>query len=145
MLEIPKRAVGGMDFRVIGNVVSVVPPGRRKERQQPDGSDAEVLQIIELAAQPAKIPHAVAVAVIEGADMHFIDDCVFIPERIALKPGGHDNSRLADTLQMGNVTAGDSPLSSETAVRVDGTFLRRPRSATRLQRESESWTVPELS
>ena len=56
ILEIAQRAVGGVDVRVIGDVVAVVAPRRRTERQHPDGGDAEILQVIELLVRPAKSP-----------------------------------------------------------------------------------------
>ena len=70
---------------VIGDVVAVVAPGRRIERQQPDGRDAQILQIIELLGEAAKIAHAVVVAVEEGADVHFINDRVLVPKRIGIR------------------------------------------------------------
>ena len=42
----------------------------------------EVAQIIEPRSQSAKIARAVAVAVLKGADMQFINDSTLIPERI---------------------------------------------------------------
>ena len=38
--EVVQRAVTGMNRSVIGDVVSIVPQGRREKRHQPDGSDA---------------------------------------------------------------------------------------------------------
>ena len=85
VLEIAQRAIGGMDIVVVGDVVAVVAPGRREERQQPDGGDAQVLQVIELFGETAKVAHAVVVAVVEGAHVDFVDDRVLVPQRIGIR------------------------------------------------------------
>src|SRR5580693_2723963 len=41
--EIVKSAVGTMNVEVVGYIVTVVTQGRRKKRQQPEASDAQVL------------------------------------------------------------------------------------------------------
>jgi hypothetical protein len=41
-----------------------------------------VLQVVELGGEAGEIAHAVVAAVGEGADMHFIDDGVLVPEGI---------------------------------------------------------------
>ena len=66
---------------VIGDVVAVVAQRRRIERQQPDRGHAEVLQIVELRGKPAEIADAVAVAVVERADVELVDDRVLVPLR----------------------------------------------------------------
>ena len=48
-LEIVQRSVRRIDVDVVGDVVAVVAQRRRKEGQQPEAGDAEVLQIVELA------------------------------------------------------------------------------------------------
>ena len=75
------RTIGWM-LRVVGDVVAVVLERRGIERQQPQRRDAEVLQVIELLRQPAKVADAVAVAVEEGADVKFVDDRVLVPTRV---------------------------------------------------------------
>ena len=54
---------------------------------QPDSGDAQVLQVIELLGKTAEIAHAVFVAVVERAYVDFIDDCVFVPERVGICNG----------------------------------------------------------
>ena len=49
--EVAAGAVGGMDVGVVGDVVAVVAQRRGVERQQPEGGDAEVRQVVELAGQ----------------------------------------------------------------------------------------------
>ena len=88
--EVVERAVVGMDRTVVGDVVAVVAQRRREERHQPDGVDAQVLQIIELLRQPAKIADAVAIAVVQRAHVHLINDRVFVPERS--RSGSHSVS-----------------------------------------------------
>src|SRR5262249_8023558 len=52
------------------------------ERHQPDGGDAEPVQVVEPAAQPLEVADAVAVGVHVGADRQAIDDGILVPEVI---------------------------------------------------------------
>jgi hypothetical protein len=81
--EVVERAELGVHVGVVGDVVAVVALGRGIERQEPQGRDAEVLQIVELGGEAAEIADAVAVGVIEGSDAHLVDDRVLVPVRIA--------------------------------------------------------------
>ena len=81
-LEVVERAVDRVDRGVVGDVVAVVPERRRIEGEQPDAGDAEVLQILELLGQPREVADAVVVAVVERANVGFVDDRVFVPKRI---------------------------------------------------------------
>ena len=47
--------------------------------------DAEVLQVVELLRQAAEVADAVAVAVVEGADVDLVDDRVLVPERVVVE------------------------------------------------------------
>ncbi len=85
-LEILARAVVGMDVAVVGDVVAIVLAGRRIERQQPDGVDPQLLDVIELAEQSAEIADAIVVAVEECTHVHFVDDGVFVPEGVGHGP-----------------------------------------------------------
>ena len=91
-LEVAQRAVLGLTLGVVGDVVAVVLQRRRIERQQPDRGDAQVLQVVELLGQPLEVADAVAVAVVEGADVQLVDDRVLVPERIVAEL---DDSPLA--------------------------------------------------
>ncbi len=73
-----------MDGSVVGDIVSIVAERRREKREQPDGIDPQVLQIIELLQQSGKIADAVVVAVAEGANVQLINNRVFVPERSGL-------------------------------------------------------------
>ena len=80
--EVLHRAEVGIDRAVVGDVVTVVAAGRRIERQQPDGGDAELLQIIELLGQAREVADAVIVAVGERLDVQLVDDRVLVPELV---------------------------------------------------------------
>ncbi len=82
--EIAERAVIRMDSLVVSDVVAVVLQRRGIERQQPQGADAQVLQIVELARQPAKIADAVGISVKESPDVKLVDDRVPVPQRIRI-------------------------------------------------------------
>src|SRR6184192_573630 len=72
--EIIERAEIRINIEIIGNIVTIVAQRRRIERQQPDGGDPEFLEIIQLLHEPAKIAHAVAIAVAKSLDVQLVDD-----------------------------------------------------------------------
>ena len=76
-------------LRVVGDVIAVVAQRRGIERQQPQRRDTEILQVIELAAQPLEIADPIVVGVEERLDVQLIDDRVLVPQRV-------DESRARD-------------------------------------------------
>ncbi|MEJ1968368.1 MAG: hypothetical protein WDN03_06990 [Rhizomicrobium sp.] len=76
------RAIVGMDAAIVRDVVAVVAPGRWIKRQEPDRSDAQFGEIVELVYQALKIADAVIVGIGERLDMELVDDRVLVPERI---------------------------------------------------------------
>ncbi len=80
--EVAHGAVGGIDRGVVGDVVAVVAQRRGVERQQPDGGDAELVQIIELLHQAGEIPDPVIVGIEERLDVQLVDDGVLVPEPV---------------------------------------------------------------
>src|SRR5579862_6971593 len=81
--EISACAVLRMNVTIVGDVVAVVPARRGIERQQPDGVDAAVLDVVQPFGEPAKVADTIPVAVVESADMQLVDDGVLVPERLA--------------------------------------------------------------
>src|SRR5205085_959802 len=88
LLEVAQRAVRGVDAGVLGDVVAIVLQRRRVERQDPDGRDAEVLQVVEAPRETLEVADAVVVAVLEGADVRLVDNCVPVPLGIASERDG---------------------------------------------------------
>ena len=88
-LEILQRSVVRIDVVIIGDVVAVIAQRRRIKRQEPDRGDAELLQIIELFHQTAKIADPIAGAVVKSLHVQLVDDRVFVPERISKGFGRH--------------------------------------------------------
>ena len=84
-LEVFQVPVAGVDRSVVGDIVAVVTQRRREERHQPDGGDAEFLQVIQLLFQPLEVADSVSIAVAEGADVDLVDDRVLVPEHILLQ------------------------------------------------------------
>ncbi len=72
---------------VLGNVIAVVAPRRRIERQQPDGVDAQLGDVVELGDQARKVADTVVVGVKERLDVDLIDDGVLVPQRVFDKRG----------------------------------------------------------
>src|SRR5260370_20150610 len=87
-LEVAHCAVGRVDVVVVRDVVAVVAPGRGKTGKQPDGGDANVLQIIESLCQAAEIAHAVVVAVGKRTGVDLVDDRVLVPQWIGFQIWG---------------------------------------------------------
>ncbi len=81
VLKSSKRPIPGMNRPVIGNVVTVIPQRRGKERHQPDRIYAQLLHVVELLGQPLKVSNAIAIAVEESPHMNLINDCVLVPAR----------------------------------------------------------------
>ena len=81
-LEVLEVAVGRLDVQVVGDVVAVVPLRRGVRRQQPQGGDPEILQVVELLDQAAEVADPIVVAVEEGLDVQLIQDRVLVPERV---------------------------------------------------------------
>src|SRR2546421_9726868 len=80
-----------MHTAVISNVIAIITQGRRIERQQPEGGHPEILQIVQLLDKSLKIANAVAITIVEGSYVEFINDRIFVPQRIVMglrKPVG---------------------------------------------------------
>ena len=87
----------GVDVAVVGHVVAGVGLGRRVERVQPDGVDAEVGDVGQPRPDAGQIADAVTVGVGEAADVDLIDDGVAPPGRVRGAGVGHlSNPATAD-------------------------------------------------
>ncbi len=75
-------AVVGVHGLVLGDVVAVVAPRRRIERQQPQGVDAQLGDVVQLADQAGEITDAIVVRVEERLDVQLVDDSVLVPQRV---------------------------------------------------------------
>lgn len=80
--DVGQGAVVGADPAVFGDVVAIVAPRRGVERQQPEGVDPQVLDVVELGDQPRKIADSVVVGIEKRLHMHLIDHRVLVPERV---------------------------------------------------------------
>src|SRR4029434_4865344 len=80
--EIIECAEVWINVEIVGDVIAVVTERRWIERKEPDGGNAEFLEIIQLFDQATEITHPVAVAVAEGLDVQLVDDRVLVPQRI---------------------------------------------------------------
>ena len=80
--EVVERPDVGMDVGIVGDVISVVAPGRRIDGQEPERIDAQVLEVIELRGQSRKIADSVAIRIHERAHPQLVDDGVLEPLRV---------------------------------------------------------------
>ena len=85
LMGVGQISVHRVDVGVVGDVVAVVAHRRGVKGQQPDCAHAEVLQVRQLVDQASKVAAAVAVAVVEGAHVHLVDERVLVPERVVIK------------------------------------------------------------
>jgi hypothetical protein len=60
-LHVGERAVIRVHPAIVGDVVPIVEPGGGIERQQPDGVDAEVGDVVETGYQTGKVADAIIV------------------------------------------------------------------------------------
>ena len=72
-------AIRGVNAAVVGDVIAVVQQRRGIERKQPDGGDPEVLDVVQALHQSREVAHAVIGGVLEGLDVHLVDDRVHEP------------------------------------------------------------------
>ncbi|MNF64488.1 hypothetical protein D3C84_462210 [compost metagenome] len=75
-------AVVAVYAAVLGDVITVVAPWRGIERQQPDGVDAQVGDVIELGDEAGKVANPVVVGVEIRFDVDLIDHRILVPERV---------------------------------------------------------------
>jgi hypothetical protein len=80
--EIAQGAIIRVYAGVISNIVAIIPEWRGTKGKEPQGGNAEVLQVVEFFAKPLEIAYSVTVAVKKGSDVQFVDDCVLEPQGI---------------------------------------------------------------
>jgi hypothetical protein len=85
--EVGECAVARVDVAVMGDVVAVVFEWGGVEREEPEGGDAEVAEIIEFSGEAFEVAATAGVAVVEGADVEFVDDGVAVPGGVGIESG----------------------------------------------------------
>src|SRR5579864_528613 len=79
LTEIAQGSVGLMDIAVVGNIIAIVAQRRGKERQQPNGGDAEILDVVEFLDQTRNVADAIAIGVVKSLEMQLVNDCILVP------------------------------------------------------------------
>src|SRR4030095_3716397 len=79
-LKIVQSAVVRVHIAVVRNIVAIITQRRGIERQEPEGRHAEITQIGQLLDKSLKITDAIAIAIIKGPHMQFVNDGVLVPE-----------------------------------------------------------------
>jgi len=77
--ELLYRPIVGMDAVEAGDVITVVPQGRRIDGRDPDAVDPQPFQVIQALQDTGEVSPAVAVAIGEGAGVKLIEDGVGVP------------------------------------------------------------------
>jgi hypothetical protein len=78
--KVAEGAVAGVDAVVICYVVSVVAIGRGLKGHEPEGGDAEALQVVEAAQETLEVADAVSVCIHVSGNGEAVDDGVLVPE-----------------------------------------------------------------
>ena len=79
LLEVRHGAVSRIDGAVVRHVIAVVHLRRYVDRRQPDGVDAQLLQIVQPPRHAGQIAVAVAGAVLKTLRINLVDDAVLPP------------------------------------------------------------------
>jgi hypothetical protein len=79
LAELFDRSEFGQDGAEVGDVVAAITQRRRVDRWQPQGIDAEPLEVVEPGDEPTQVARAVAVAVDEAAHHDLVEDRAAIP------------------------------------------------------------------
>ena len=79
VVEVGHGSVGGVDGGVVGDIVAVVDAGRGIHRSDPDGVDAEGLQIVEAGGDAFDVADAVAVGILKTARVDLVENRVTPP------------------------------------------------------------------
>ena len=80
-VQVGQRAQARVDGGVVRHVIAVVGHGGVDGRE-PQGADAQLLQVVQLVGQAAQVAPAVAVAVCKGVDQQLVGDAgtpLFVP------------------------------------------------------------------
>jgi hypothetical protein len=87
VVEVLQRTVHRVNIFVVRNVVTEVNLWRRETRRNPDGIDAELLQIVQLRGNPIEIADPIIIAVGKAARVEFIEDGM-MPSLMSLRING---------------------------------------------------------
>jgi len=77
--KVPERSQPRVDPVVIRDVVAVVAVGRRIKGEQPEGRDAQPVEVIEPLYQPLEVANSIAVRVVERFHVESVYDRVLVP------------------------------------------------------------------
>ena len=89
-VEVGEGAVLRVDALVVGDVVAEVDLRRGIHGRDPDGVDAEGLEVVEALGDAVEVADAVAVGVLEAAGIDLVDDRVLPPGGVGGRGGGVD-------------------------------------------------------
>ena len=76
LVEVVHRAEHRLDRAIVGHVIAVVVLRRDEEGRDPEVVHAEMLEVVEAVRDAAQVADAVAVGVLEAADVDLVDDLV---------------------------------------------------------------------
>ena len=145
--EVAQAPVGGMDLPVVRNVVAVVTERRRIEGQEPEGGDAQALQVVELLDQTLEVADPVAVAVTKGTNVRLVNDGVLVPGGLVAQRLGIRGASFPCHLGGGHGVTATGPRSWRSARMwqgaTEGSSETKLDAAFHVKRASErrSWAV----
>ncbi len=130
-VEVGEGAVLGVDGGVAGDVVAEVDLGRGVHGRDPDGVDAEGLEVGEALSDAVEVADAVVICVLKAARVDLVDDGVVIPGGVG-GGGGLGEGWVGEK-------EGEEEERDEGAVG-HGRVQRRKSEATRVRTPGLSWT-----
>ena len=105
--KITQRAVARIHAVIIGNVIAVITTRRNLKGHQPNGRDAETMQIIQPPRQAGEIADPVAIGIHIGPDRQAVCDRVLVPEVVY-----HSGVLVLDPLASGHNGGPDAGMPS---------------------------------
>jgi hypothetical protein len=73
VLEVPEGPVPGINIKIVCNVIAVILKRRGIKREEPDGGDAKVFDVVQFFYKPPEVAYTVTAAVMECLDMQFVN------------------------------------------------------------------------
>ena len=73
-----------MYARIVGDVVAKVGHGRRVNRRDPDGTNAEPLEIVEPLDYALQVTDAITIAVLERSRIYLVNNAFLPPQVVCM-------------------------------------------------------------
>ena len=132
--KVAEGAVARINPIVVRYVIAIILTGGWLEGHEPNGSDADTLQIVQATHQSLEVTDAVSVSIHIGCDRKAIDDGVLVPEIV-----DHSSNLSTQRLIGAKLGAGTGLVEIRNHLRDLSTFLPEPHfQMTRVTRHADT-------